>query len=35
MDAVAVARLRAAGAVFVGKGNTNEFAYGIDGRNPH
>ena len=34
-DAVAVARLRAAGAVFVGKGNTNEFAYGIDGRNPH
>ena len=35
VDAVAVARLRAAGAVFVGKGNTNEFAYGIDGRNPH
>jgi Asp-tRNA(Asn)/Glu-tRNA(Gln) amidotransferase A subunit family amidase len=34
-DAPAVARLRAAGAVFVGKGNTNEFAYGIDGRNPH
>jgi aspartyl-tRNA(Asn)/glutamyl-tRNA(Gln) amidotransferase subunit A len=34
-DAAAVARLRAAGAVFVGKGNTNEFAYGIDGRNPH
>jgi aspartyl-tRNA(Asn)/glutamyl-tRNA(Gln) amidotransferase subunit A len=35
VDAVAVARLRAAGAVVVGKGNTNEFAYGIDGRNPH
>ncbi|HEY1855127.1 MAG TPA: amidase [Solirubrobacterales bacterium] len=34
-DAVAVARLRAAGAIFVGKGNTNEFAYGIDGKNPH
>jgi aspartyl-tRNA(Asn)/glutamyl-tRNA(Gln) amidotransferase subunit A len=34
-DAAAVARLRAAGAVIVGKGNTNEFAYGIDGRNPH
>ena len=35
VDAVAVARLREAGAVIVGKGNTNEFAYGIDGRNPH
>jgi Asp-tRNA(Asn)/Glu-tRNA(Gln) amidotransferase A subunit family amidase len=34
-DATAVARLRADGAVIVGKGNTNEFAYGIDGRNPH
>ncbi len=34
-DAPAVARLRAAGAIVVGKGNTNEFAYGIDGRNPH
>ncbi|HEY2052656.1 MAG TPA: amidase [Solirubrobacterales bacterium] len=34
-DATAVARLRAAGAVVVGKGNTNEFACGIDGRNPH
>jgi aspartyl-tRNA(Asn)/glutamyl-tRNA(Gln) amidotransferase subunit A len=34
-DAVAVARLRAAGAVVVGKGHTNEFAYGIDGENPH
>ena len=34
-DAESVARLRAAGAVIVGKGNTNEFAYGIDGLNPH
>jgi aspartyl-tRNA(Asn)/glutamyl-tRNA(Gln) amidotransferase subunit A len=34
-DAPVVARLREAGAVIVGKGNTNEFAYGIDGRNPH
>ncbi|HVS98932.1 MAG TPA: amidase, partial [Solirubrobacterales bacterium] len=34
-DATAVARLRAAGAIVVGKGNTNEFACGIDGRNPH
>jgi aspartyl-tRNA(Asn)/glutamyl-tRNA(Gln) amidotransferase subunit A len=34
-DAVVVARLRAAGAVVIGKGNTNEFACGIDGRNPH
>jgi aspartyl-tRNA(Asn)/glutamyl-tRNA(Gln) amidotransferase subunit A len=34
-DAVAVARLREAGAVIIGKGNTNEFAFGIDGRNPH
>jgi aspartyl-tRNA(Asn)/glutamyl-tRNA(Gln) amidotransferase subunit A len=34
-DATVVARLRAAGAVFLGKGNTNEFACGIDGRNPH
>ncbi|HEV7461517.1 MAG TPA: amidase [Solirubrobacteraceae bacterium] len=34
-DAASVARLRAAGAVIVGKGNTNEFAYGIDGQNPH
>ena len=33
-DAVAVARLRAAGAIVIGKGNTNEFAYGIDGKNP-
>lgn len=34
-DAGAVARLRQAGAVVVGKGHTNEFAYGIDGKNPH
>lgn len=34
-DAGAVALLRAAGAIIVGKGHTNEFAYGIDGRNPH
>lgn len=34
-DARAVAGLRAAGAVVLGKNNTNEFAYGIDGRNPH
>jgi aspartyl-tRNA(Asn)/glutamyl-tRNA(Gln) amidotransferase subunit A len=35
LDAAAVARLRAAGAIVIGKGHTNEFAYGIDGRNPH
>ncbi|MBK5233118.1 MAG: amidase [Thermoleophilia bacterium] len=34
-DADAVGRLRAAGAIVVGKGNTNEFAFGIDGRNSH
>ena len=34
-DASAVAALRAGGARIVGKGHTNEFAYGIDGRNPH
>lgn len=34
-DATVVARLRKAGAVVVGKGNTNEFAFGIDGQNPH
>jgi aspartyl-tRNA(Asn)/glutamyl-tRNA(Gln) amidotransferase subunit A len=34
-DAHAVARLRAAGAIVIGKGHTNEFAYGIDGQNPH
>jgi aspartyl-tRNA(Asn)/glutamyl-tRNA(Gln) amidotransferase subunit A len=34
-DAASVARLRTAGAIMVGKGHTNEFAYGIDGQNPH
>lgn len=34
-DAGVVARLRDAGAVFIGKGHTNEFAYGADGRNVH
>jgi aspartyl-tRNA(Asn)/glutamyl-tRNA(Gln) amidotransferase subunit A len=34
-DATVVARLRAAGAVLIGKGHTNEFAYGADGGNPH
>jgi aspartyl-tRNA(Asn)/glutamyl-tRNA(Gln) amidotransferase subunit A len=34
-DAKAVARLREAGAVFLGKTNMNEFAYGIHGLNPH
>ncbi|HTT94006.1 MAG TPA: amidase [Solirubrobacterales bacterium] len=34
-DATVVERLRAAGAIVVGKGNSNEFACGIDGRNPH
>jgi aspartyl-tRNA(Asn)/glutamyl-tRNA(Gln) amidotransferase subunit A len=34
-DATAVRRLRGAGAVVIATGNTNEFAYGIDGRNPH
>lgn len=34
-DAASVAALRGAGAVVVAKGHTNEWAYGIDGRNPH
>lgn len=34
-DATAVARLRAAGAVILGNAHTNEFAFGVDGRNPH
>jgi Asp-tRNA(Asn)/Glu-tRNA(Gln) amidotransferase A subunit family amidase len=34
-DAPAVARLRAAGAVILGKGHLNELAFGIDGVNPH
>jgi aspartyl-tRNA(Asn)/glutamyl-tRNA(Gln) amidotransferase subunit A len=34
-DAVVVARLRAAGAIFVGRTNMTEFAYGGLGLNPH
>ncbi len=34
-DGDCVAALRAAGAVVIGKGHTNELAFGIDGRNPH
>lgn len=34
-DAETVARLRAAGAVIIGKLNMNEGALGADGRNPH
>ena len=34
-DAAVVARLRSAGAVFVGKLNMHEFAYGITNDNPH
>jgi aspartyl-tRNA(Asn)/glutamyl-tRNA(Gln) amidotransferase subunit A len=34
-DAVIVARLRAAGAIFVGRTNMTEFAYGGLGLNPH
>jgi aspartyl-tRNA(Asn)/glutamyl-tRNA(Gln) amidotransferase subunit A len=34
-DAKVVERLRDAGAVFLGKTNMNEFAYGIHGLNPH
>lgn len=34
-DAVAIARLRAAGAICLGKLNTVEFAYGATGANPH
>jgi aspartyl-tRNA(Asn)/glutamyl-tRNA(Gln) amidotransferase subunit A len=34
-DAPAVARLRAAGAVFVGRSNMVEFAFGAVGTNPH
>ena len=35
VDAVAIARLRAAGAVFVGRTNMTEFAYSGVGTNPH
>jgi aspartyl-tRNA(Asn)/glutamyl-tRNA(Gln) amidotransferase subunit A len=34
-DAPVVQSLRAAGAIILPTGNTNEFCYGIDGRNPH
>lgn len=34
-DAVAVQRLRTAGAVLLGKANLHEFAYGATGENPH
>lgn len=34
-DATAVARLKAAGAVILGKTNTHEFAYGVTTDNPH
>lgn len=34
-DAAVAAALRAAGARIAGKGHMNEFAYGIDGLNPH
>ena len=34
-DAAAVARLRAAGAVIVGRSNMVEFAFGVIGANPH
>ncbi len=34
-DATVVARLRAAGAVILGKLNLHEFAYGPEGTNPH
>jgi aspartyl-tRNA(Asn)/glutamyl-tRNA(Gln) amidotransferase subunit A len=34
-DSTAVARLRAAGAILLGKLNLHEFAYGPEGRNPH
>lgn len=34
-DAVAVARLRNAGAIFVGTTNLHELAYGITSQNPH
>src|SRR5262249_60687175 len=34
-DATVVRRLRAAGAVFLGKLNMHEFAFGITSENPH
>ncbi len=34
-DATVVARVRSAGGIVLGKTATNEFAFGIDGTNPH
>lgn len=34
-DATPVAKLRAAGVIFVGKTNMHEFAYGVTNDNPH
>ena len=34
-DAVVVAQLKEAGAVFLGKANMHEFAYGVTSNNPH
>ncbi len=34
-DATVVARLRAAGAIFIGRLNMHEFAYGVTTENPH
>ena len=34
-DATAIARLKAAGAILLGKTNTHEFAFGITTNNPH
>jgi aspartyl-tRNA(Asn)/glutamyl-tRNA(Gln) amidotransferase subunit A len=34
-DATVVARLRASGAIFLGKTNLHEFAYGVSSVNPH
>ncbi len=34
-DATVVAKLRAAGAIFLGKTNLHEFAYGVSSVNPH
>jgi aspartyl-tRNA(Asn)/glutamyl-tRNA(Gln) amidotransferase subunit A len=34
-DSTVVARLRAAGAIFIGKANLHEFAFGVSNLNPH